>query len=228
MLRGNTEIMNAHRTNHRVSGFNLIELLIIIGVIAFFAFVLLPVLAAAHKKQGRINCVSHLLEISKILRREGSPDPMGAILTNSETMKQVTNGSAYLLWQSLSNRLSSPDRLHCPDDRRREAAQSFFQGFSDANISYFFSLDAPPTDPQMILAGDRNVWVDGSAAKPGLVIVSSNSVVGWTRTELHRGVGNLLMADGSSRQVTSNLLQMAFTEGFNASTNITSARLVIP
>lgn len=150
---------------------------------------------------------------------------MQIVLTNSATMKRVTNGSAYLLWQCLSNCLNSPTNLHCLSDSRRKAAQSFSQGFSNTNISYLFNLDAPATYPQLILAGDRNVSM---AARPGLLTVSSNSVVGWTITELHRGVGNLLMADGSCQQVTSNGLNQAFAEAFSAATNITSARLVIP
>jgi len=220
--------MNAHRPNHQASGFNRVELLVIIGILAFLVLMIFPALyAAKYKHYGRIHCVMNLKEIGIALRSEGSQDPMRVVFTNTETMKRVTNGNAYLLWQSLSNRLSSPNALHCYDDRRRKAAQSFSQGFSNDNISYFFNLDAPATYPQLILAGDRNVWVDGSAAKPGLLTLSTNTVIGWT-TEQHRRVGNLLMADGSCMQVTSNGLKMAFAEAFGVSTNITSSRLVIP
>jgi len=143
-------------------------------------------------------------------------------------MNLVTNGFGYLLWQSLSNSLKSPNTLHCYDDRQRKAAESFSRGFSDTNISYFFNLDAPATDPQQILMGDRNLWADGSAARHGLLTVSSNTVLGWARIGCHQSVGNLLMADGSCRQVTSNGLNQAFAGAFGASTKIISARLVIP
>jgi len=221
--------MNAHHTRHRTSGFNLIELLVIIGAIAFLAAMVIGALLSAHHKMGRILCVRNLKEIGVALRSEGGQDPMQVVLTNNETMKLVTNGSAYLLWQSLSNHLRSPNALHCFDDdnRPRKAALSFSQGFSNDNISYFFNLDAPATYPQLILSGDRNVWVDGLAAQPGLQTVTTNSVIGWTQDQ-HVRVGNLLMADGSCMQVTSNGLKMAFAEAFTASTNITSARLVIP
>jgi hypothetical protein len=79
------------------------------------------------------------------LQRE--KNPMQVVLTNSETMKLVTNGNAYLLWQTMSNELSTPKVLHCPDDKRGKEAVSFSQGFSDANISYFCSLDAVETYP---------------------------------------------------------------------------------
>jgi hypothetical protein len=221
--------MNAHCTNHRAAGFNLTELLVIIGIVGVVGFLAAQLLVVLHeakyKHYGRIHCVMNLKEIGDALRSEGSEDQMQVVLTNSETMKLVTNGNAYLLWQCLSNRLSSPTNLHCLDDHHRKAALSFSQGFTNANISYFFNLDAPATYPQLILAGDRNVSM---AARPGLLTISSNSVLGWTRTELHRGVGNLLMADGSLMQVTSNGLNVAFATGFSTSTNITSARLVIP
>lgn len=231
MLMTNSEIMNAHRTSRRASGFNLTELFIVIGVIAFLAAMVIPALYSAatwHGKKGRILCVKNLKEIGVTLRSEASQDPMQVVLTNSETMKRVTNGSAYLLWQTLSNSLESPSSLHCLDDRHRKVAQSFSQGFSNTNISYFFNLDAPATYPQLILAGDRNVSVDNLTTRPGLLTVSTNTVFAWTKTDLHRGVGNLLMADGSCMQVTSNGLNRAFAEAFSASTNITSARLVIP
>ena len=234
--------MSAHRPRHRASGLTLIELLVVIGVLAFFFVMIFPALYSAstwHGKKGRILCVANLKEIGVAIRTgpeledskypwqkaEGDKISIQTILTNSATMKLVTNGSAYLLWQALSNSLASPSSLYCLDDRHRKAAQSFSQGFSNANISYFFNLDALATYPQLILAGDRNVSM---AARPGLLTISSNSVVGWTRTELHRGVGNLLMADGSCQQLTSNGLNQAFAEAFSASTNITASRLVIP
>ena len=111
MLMTNSEIMNAYRTSRRASGFNLTELFIVIGVIAFLAAMVIPALYSAatwHGKKGRILCVKNLKEIGVTLRSEASQDPMQVVLTNSETMKRVTNGSAYLLWQTLSNSLESP------------------------------------------------------------------------------------------------------------------------
>jgi hypothetical protein len=222
--------MHSSRINRRASGFNQVELLVIIGALVFLAAMVFPALYSAstmHGKRGRIMCVKNLMEIGVALRSQGREDPMQVVLTNSEAMKRVTNGSAYLLWQTLSNSLESPGSLHCLDDRRRKAAQSFTQDFSNANVSYFFNLDAPATYPQLVLSGDRNVWANGLTAPPGLLAVTTNTVIGWTGDQ-HRLLGNLLMADGSCMQVTSNGLKKAFAEAFTASTNITSARLVIP
>jgi hypothetical protein len=290
--------MNAHRTNRRASGFNLVELLVIIGVVGFLAVNLLCVLAATHKHSGRINCVSNLKQIGVAFRTreegEGNKYPMEAVLTNSETMdlategkafllwqttsndpstpnalyypddkrrkaaalfspageetesgkhlmqavltnnetmKLVTNGNAYLFWQAMSNDLSTPKILHCPDDnddKRRKAATSFSQGLSDANISYFFSLDATNIYPQMILTGDDNLAVDGMRVKPGILTLSTNSAVAWTK-EQHRFVGNLVMADGSAMQITTAGLKTAIVAStVGVPTNAVTPRWIIP
>lgn len=224
--------MNAHRTSRRAWGFNQIELLVVIGVVVLLAALLLPALAAAKRKSSRINCISQLKQVGIAFRcwegDNGDRYPMQVILTNSETMKLVTNGNAYLLWQTMSNELSTPKVLHCPDDKQRKAATSFSQGFSNANISYFFSLDAVETYPQMILDGDDNLAVDGVPVKPGILNLWPNSTVTWTK-ERHRGVGNIGMADGSAQQVTSGGLNYAFAACTNGvPTNAVPPRWVIP
>ncbi len=224
--------MNAHRTRHRALGFNLIELLVIICVVALLAAVLLAALAATKRKSARIGCVSDLKQVGIAFRLwegdNGDQYPMQVILTNSETMKLVTNGNAYLLWQTMSNELSTPKVLHCPNDKRRKAATSFSEGFSDANISYFFSLDAAETYPQMILNGDDNLAVDGLPVKPGILNLRTTSAIAWTK-ERHGGVGNIGMADGSAQQVTIAGLNSAIVNSTNGfPTNAIPPRWVIP
>jgi hypothetical protein len=143
-------------------------------------------------------------------------------------MRLVANGNAYLLWQTMSSKLSTPNVLHCPVDKRRKPATSFSQGFSDANISYFFNLDAAETYPQMILAGDGNLAVDGVPVKPGILNLGSNTTVAWTE-EQHRLVGNLLMADGSLNQVRNARLSLTIADSINGvPTNAVTPRWVIP
>ena len=224
--------MNVHRTRRRASGFSIVDLLVTIGIVALLAAVLLPALAAAKKKSSRINCVSNLKQVNIAFRLwegdNGDKYPMQVVLTNSETMKLVTNGNAYLLWQTMSNELSTPKILHCPDDKQRTNAMSFSQGFSDANISYFFSLDAVETYPQMILDGDDNLAVDGARVKPGILILGTNRTIAWTK-ERHKGAGNIGMADGSAQQVTIAGLNSAIDNCANGiPSNAISPRWVIP
>jgi hypothetical protein len=224
--------MNALRARHRTSGFNLIGLLVIIGAVVLLVAVLLPALAAVKKKTAKINCFSNLKQVSIAFRLweedNGDQYPMQVVLTNSETMKLVINGNAYLLWQTMSNELSTPKILHCPNDEQRTNALSFSQGFSDANISYFFNLDAAETYPQMIMTGDDNLAVDGVPVKPGILNLWPNTTVAWTKKR-HQDCGNIGMADGSAMQVTSAGLNLAIAASTNGvPTNAIPPRWVIP
>ncbi|HTY89514.1 MAG TPA: hypothetical protein VMB80_18840 [Candidatus Acidoferrum sp.] len=224
--------MNAHRTNHRASGFKLIELLVIIGVVILLAVVLLSAIASARKEARRTSCVSNLKQVGLFFRLwagdNGDRYPMQVVLTNAETMKLVTNGSAYLLWQTMSNELSTPKIVHCPNDTQRTSAASFFQNFSDANISYFFSLDATEMYPQMILDGDDNLAINGIRVKPGVLNLSTNTTVAWTK-ERHKGVGNVGLVSGSVLPITSEGLNSGITAGIvGVPTNAVPTRWVIP
>lgn len=210
----------------------MVELLVVIGAVALLVALLLPALAASKRKSARLGCTSSLKQIGIAYRLwegdNGDKYPMQVVLTNAETMKLVINGSAYLLWQTMPNELSTPKILHCPNDTQRKAAQSFSEGFSDANISYFFSLDAAETYPQMIMTGDDNLAVDGVPVKSGLLTFSTNSTIAWTK-DRHHGTGNIGMADGSAQQVTISGLHSAIGNAtLGVPTNAIPVRWVIP
>jgi prepilin-type processing-associated H-X9-DG protein/prepilin-type N-terminal cleavage/methylation domain-containing protein len=223
--------MKARCAPNPTRGFTWVELLVVIGVLALVAALLLPALAAAKRKSARIGCVSSLKQIGIAFRMwegdNGDKYPMQFALTNSETMKLLGNGNAYILWQAMSNELSTPKILHCPQDKQRTNAVSFSQGFSDANISYFFSLDAFESYPQMILVGDDNLIVDGVRVKPGILNLWTNNIA-WTK-ERHGGSGNIGMADGSVQQTTSAGLNSAVVSSTSGvPTNNVPNRWVIP
>jgi prepilin-type N-terminal cleavage/methylation domain-containing protein len=224
--------MKTRYTTNRTRGFTWVELLVVIGVVALLAALLLPALAAAKRKAQRIHCVNYLMQIGMSFRIfEGDnfgKYPMQVILTNSETMKLITNGSAYVLWRTMSNELSTPFILHCPADTRRVAATNFATGFSDANISYFFSLDAVETYPNMILDGDDNLAMDGARVKPGILNLWPNSTIEWNK-ERHHFNGNIGLADGSVQQATlESWKSVVATSTSIAITNSTPSAWVIP
>jgi prepilin-type processing-associated H-X9-DG protein len=128
---------------------------------------------------------------------------------------------AFLNFVAMSNELSTPKILRCPADTNHVAAANFTTGFSDANISYFFDLDVAPNKPQMILVGDDNLAVGGTPVQPGILNLSTNSSVAWTK-ERHNGTGNICLADGSVQQVTTSGLVLAISNAAALS------RLVIP
>ncbi|MDB6029470.1 MAG: hypothetical protein JWM68_5693 [Verrucomicrobiales bacterium] len=120
---------------------------------------------------------------------------------------------------------------------------------NNSALSYFYGVDANDTTPGMLLSGDRNIGIGTtgangaadktSAIKPGLVsaivagngLLSSNSTTAynWT-TEMHNGVGNIGLADGSVQQVTVNKLkeQLKATGDPNVVSAATGNRVVTP
>ena len=198
----------------------------VICLLAVVAVLLLPALAAAKRKHSHLDCINNLKQMALGFKMwagdNGDKYPMQFAITNDATMKLVSDGNAYVLWQTISNELVTPRLLACPEDKQRTEAVSFTQNFSDANISYFYGLDADDSHPQMILAGDDNLAVNGVRVRPGILNLWTNAAVGWT-TERHGGAGNVALADGSAQPTTSSsLLQLVQQTG--GATN----RLVIP
>ncbi len=89
-------------------------------------------------------------------------------------------------------------------------------------MSYFLSLDASGAYPQMILAGDDNLAVNGVRVQPGILNLWTNASVAWTK-ERHGGAGNIALSDGSVQTTTASALQSAL-----ANTGTATNRLVIP
>src|SRR6185312_5046570 len=125
-------------------------------------------------------------------------------------------------FQVMSNELSTPWILICPaeSDRLRARATNF-DFLSNSNLSYFIGVDANETNSQMILYGDRNV-TNGTLVKNGLLNLTSNAPVGWT-SDIHNGVGNFCLADGSVQQ-----LSLADLRDVVANTGVATNRLQLP
>ena len=105
-------------------------------------------------------------------------------------------------------------------------ADNFTNGFGNANISYFASLDASFYYPQMILSGDDNLAINGLPVQSGVLNIPTNATAAWTN-ERHLKCGNIGLADGSVQQVTSDGLQTALQNAVNGITN-TVNRFAIP
>jgi prepilin-type processing-associated H-X9-DG protein len=230
--------MKTRCATNRTRGFTRVELLVIIGVLALLAAMVFPALNAAKANAQRINCVNNLKQIGLAFRVwEGDhydKYPMEVYTTNQAMMKLVGSGNVHLLWRTISclqstneYYLSTPKNLYCPADTTRMAATNFMD-FSDANISYFLSLDAVERYPQMILDGDDNLVVDGVRVKPGILNLWTNSSIAWTK-ERHRFNGNIGLADGSVQQTTSAGLNSAVVSSTSGvPTNSVPNRWVIP
>ena len=223
--------MKPRLANQRDQALTKIEVVVIVAVLAILAALFLPALAAAKRKQSRINCVNNLKQIGGAFRLwEGDhSDKYPTVsVTNGGAMEVIGPGNAYLLWQTVSNQLSSPKTLWCPADTNTFPATFFSAGFSDANISYFVDLDAVETYPQMIMAGDDSLLVDGKPVQPGILNLRTGATIAWTK-DRHCRVGNIGMADGSVQQTTSGGLNAAVVSSTSGSpTNNAATRWLIP
>ena len=157
----------------------------------------------------------------------------------------------------MSNSLTDPKLVFCPSDvPAKSAATNWIGGGTVANsifstgsgpelnkanwqnyLSYFLCGEAIDTQPQSILAGDRNVCdtthavvampvalgaIDGVTAngsgtistEPGNTATINNW--GWTTKDLHQGSGNVLLGDGSGQQLTMSDLPTYLESATNA------------
>ena len=217
--------MKTRRTTKQTSGMTLIEVLVVAVMLFVLAAILLPTGPNDGNRARRIACANNLKQTGVAFRiwAEDNDDkfPMEISATNADAMKLITGGKAYVLWQMMSNELSTPKILYCPADTDHVTATSFSSGFSDANISYFFGLDVTTNDTQRLLVGDDNLAVNDVPARTGILTLWTNSPVVWTKNR-HDGAGNIVLADGSVQQLTTGGLVSAISNAAAPS------RLVIP
>jgi len=204
--------------------FTLIELAVVTAAIMLLAVVFLPALAKGKYKSSRVNCVNNLKQVGlsfRVFANDNEDKLPWQLATNRGGSLGLTDTeqiSRHFL--AMSNELATPKILICPADTRKPATS--WSGLSRTNISYFVSLDAVDTLPQMLLSGDRNLTTNGVPAGPGLVLLTANTVWGWTK-EMHRDIGNVVLGDGSVQQATSTRLA-----GQAGAQGVSTNRLLIP
>jgi hypothetical protein len=216
-----------------------IEVLIIVAVLVVLAALFVPAVLKSTARSSRINCVNGLRQVGLGFRvwagDNGEKYPMQISVTNGGTMELVQSGVVFPHFQVMSNELNTPKILFCPNetDRTRKMATIFAPPAvarggeqvlfaSDKNTSYFVGVDADQTSAAMFLAGDRNLEIDGVPAKPGIVSITTNHAVGWTRA-MHNRQGNILLSDCSVQSLNGEWLARAVQ-----ATGVATNRLAIP
>lgn len=216
------------------------DVLVVIVCLFILAVLLLPMFAAAKRSGGPVHCVCYLSQIGLAFRiwAEDNDDqfPTTVSVTNGGAMELVEAGNVAGCFQLVSNVMTTPKILVCPNDTSRTFATNWDE-LNGSHISYFLSPDPSNGDNgNMVLSGDDNLAINGMPAKSGLVDLASNNLIEWaaghhstvykphfwSSPKIH-GCGNLLFADGSVQQESPNGLQLAFQR-----TGSATNRIVIP
>jgi hypothetical protein len=123
----------------------------------------LPALSGAKKKAQRINCVNNLKQVGLAFKvwelDHGDQFPFnvstngGGTAELAQADREGYDRNAALHFQVMSNELSTPVILVCPEDSKAVRAQSF-AGLTGANVSYRLRSGTNVSDvhPQEILA----------------------------------------------------------------------------
>ena len=203
--------------------FTVLELLITIVVLMLVAAILLPALAPVHTCQ-RINCINNMKQIGlsfKVWALDNQDQlPMQVVGTNGGARELTAAGMVFPAFQVMSNELSTPKILICPQDAKRGPAANF-ASLSDKQVSYFLCQNPAEVGDPGLVTGDRNLT---NALVPGThtIAFTTNLILGWTK-EMHNRQGNVVFTDGSVTQFQNGAFTVK-SKGREVSTN----RLLMP
>ena len=194
---------------HRAA-MTLFEVGVIVAVVMIFFVLFAPAIFRPRPhRSSRIGCINNVKQVGLAYKLwagdNGDILPMGISVTNGGSMEMVAAGNVVSTFLAMSNELSTPKILFCPDDTSRFFTNDF-GGLSNSNISYFVSADTTnDANPNMILTGDSDWMLGGKMLKPGLVSLWTNDPVAWNARHAHSG--NIGLADGSVQSTTIHQLQ---------------------
>ena len=208
-------------------GFTLTNLVVVVAVVALLAAVLiLPSKFRRAKADANFFCPMNLKTVGLAFRVWAGDHqdkfPMAIPAESGGTKGYTTGVDTYRHFLVMSNELGTPKILACPLDNRTN--ESDFTLFNNQNLGYWVNLDTTNTNPDMFLAGDRNLTCDQPPVS-GVLKLSPGQKLGWS-AQMHIRRGNVLLADGSAMTYSNSA---AVTAAFRASGDSTNVwRLSLP
>ena len=219
--------MNPRVSHQKTAAMTLVEVFVVIVVLAVLAAIFLPALSNPDGRMHKINCVRNLKQVGLAFRiwagDNGDKYPMQLSVTNGGMMELTADGkNAWLNLVMMSNELSSPIMLVCPQDKEHQPPAANFSSQLAGHTSYFVGMDADLGHPQMLLSGDDNFAIGGVPVKSGLLVLSTNTPIAWTAAR-HKNAGNIGLADGSVQTTENSDLTNLLHQ-----TGLATNRLAIP
>jgi competence protein ComGC len=142
--------MKISHKNQKNNGMTLLETAVVILSLFIFVLLLVPALSSPRNLRSRVNCVNNLKQAGLSFRIwEGDHNdkyPMGISTTNGGAMEAVARGNVVAVFQVMSNELTTPRLLVCPEDKHHHAATNFAM-LAAENISYFVNPNASQVYP---------------------------------------------------------------------------------
>jgi hypothetical protein len=206
----------------RNSAFTRLELVALLCVIAVVSVLFLPMLAQAKRKASRVACINNLKDIGLVHRIFATDNNDLFVfqipIANGGTMEFTNNIVPH--FQALSNELSTPKILICPERNPRTIPATSFAVFAPSNTDYFIGLLASQTNSASILAGETSFTINGAPHGHGLLRLSTNTIVSYP-ANLHadKRPPSLVLADGSAIYLNSATWRERFTAA-GAETNL--------
>lgn len=182
----------------RSSAFTRLELAITVLLVVLVALLALSMRKAVQRHADPVECGDNLKHVGlALLTWANDHNDMFLTLVSTNlggSQEYVGTSKAFRHLLPLTNQLGTPTKLVCPADSR--IASRDWLSLTNANISYFISLDAEVREGGMLLLGDRHL--EGKPSKVGsLLVLNTKSSFGWGPANHGEKFGNLVLVDGS-------------------------------
>src|SRR5690242_6050746 len=112
----------------KFKAFTLIELLILIGILVLLACVLLPSFAHQRRHARLKACINNLKQVGVAFRvwpTDRDLFPAGVGVKSGGAIEEIERGAVVFNFLVMSNELSTPKILVCPEDNGKTAAANF-------------------------------------------------------------------------------------------------------